>query len=154
MFSHFEETLPSRIWLHLEFICMLLRNPARSSIKLTWRSFAEDTEECRKHIDDGTMEKTEGESLSFWGRCRCEGDSRDCPHVIPRHFQWPVWMCLLGFQASSLSMGFSRQEHWGGLPFPSPGDIPNPGIEPRSPALQADSLLSEPSPIMEAPMPI
>ena len=34
-----------------------------------------------------------------------------------------------------LSMGFSRQEHWGGLPFPSPGDLPDPGIEPRSPAL-------------------
>ena len=37
-------------------------------------------------------------------------------------------------------MGFSRQEHWTGSPFPSPGDLPNPGIEPRSPALQADSL--------------
>ena len=37
-----------------------------------------------------------------------------------------------------LSMGFSRQEHWSGLPFPSPGDLPDPGIEPRSPALQAD----------------
>ena len=34
------------------------------------------------------------------------------------------------------SMGFSRQEYWSGLPFPSPGDLPNPGIEPRSPALQ------------------
>ena len=43
-----------------------------------------------------------------------------------------------------LSMGFSRQEYWGGVPFPSPGDFPNPGIEPGSPALQADSLLSEP----------
>ena len=43
-----------------------------------------------------------------------------------------------------LSMGFSRQEYWSGLPFPSPGDLPNPGIEPRSPALQADSLPSEP----------
>ena len=42
-----------------------------------------------------------------------------------------------------LSMGFSRQEYWNGLPFPSPGDLPNPGIEPRSPALQADSLPSE-----------
>ena len=42
------------------------------------------------------------------------------------------------------SMGFSRQEYWSGLPFPSPGDLPNPGIEPRSPTLQADSLLSEP----------
>ena len=42
------------------------------------------------------------------------------------------------------SMEFSRQEYWSGLPFPSPGDLPNPGIEPGSPALQADTLLSEP----------
>ena len=41
-------------------------------------------------------------------------------------------------------MEFSRQESWNGLPFPSPGDLPDPGIEPRSPALQADALLSEP----------
>ena len=39
-----------------------------------------------------------------------------------------------------LSMGFSRQEYWSGLPFPSPGDLPDSGIEPRSPASQADSL--------------
>ena len=38
----------------------------------------------------------------------------------------------------SVSKGFSRQEHWSGLPFPSPGDLPNSGIEPVSPALQAD----------------
>ena len=37
------------------------------------------------------------------------------------------------------SMGFSRQEYWSGLPFPSPGDLPHPGIEPSSPALQADA---------------
>ena len=43
-----------------------------------------------------------------------------------------------------LSMGFSRQEYWSGLPFPSPGDLPKTGIEPRSPALRADSLPSEP----------
>ena len=43
------------------------------------------------------------------------------------------------------SMGFSRQEYWSGLPFPSPGDLSNSGIEPRSPTLQADSLPSEPS---------
>ena len=42
------------------------------------------------------------------------------------------------------SMGFSRQESWSGLPFPSPGDLPDPGIEPRSPTLQADNLTSEP----------
>ena len=41
------------------------------------------------------------------------------------------------------SMGFSRQEYWSGLPFPPPGHLPDPGIEPRSPALQADTLLSE-----------
>ena len=41
-------------------------------------------------------------------------------------------------------MGFSRQEYWSGLPLPSPGDLSDPGIKPRSPALQADSLLSEP----------
>ena len=44
-----------------------------------------------------------------------------------------------------LSMGFSRQEYWSGLSFPSPGDLPNPGIEPRSPTLQVDSLPFEPS---------
>ena len=42
------------------------------------------------------------------------------------------------------SMGFSRKEYWSGLPFPSPGHLPDPGIKPRSPALQADVLTSEP----------
>ena len=42
------------------------------------------------------------------------------------------------------SMEFSRQEYWSGLPFPSPGDLPDPGIETRSPALQAAALTSEP----------
>ena len=45
---------------------------------------------------------------------------------------------------ASLSMGFSRQVYWSGLPLLSPGDLPDPGIKPGSPALQADSLLSEP----------
>ena len=39
-----------------------------------------------------------------------------------------------------LSMGFSRQEYWSGLPFPSPGDLSDPGMEPRSPALQANTF--------------
>ena len=43
-----------------------------------------------------------------------------------------------------LSMGFSKQEYWIGLPFPSPGDLPDSGIKPGSPALQADALPSEP----------
>ena len=42
------------------------------------------------------------------------------------------------------SMGFSRQEYWSGLPLPSPGDLPDPGIEAGSPTLQADALPSEP----------
>ena len=42
------------------------------------------------------------------------------------------------------SMEFSRQEYWSGLPFTSPRDLPNPGVKPGSPALQADSLPSEP----------
>ena len=59
-------------------------------------------------------------------------------HVRLFAIPWPV-----AYQAPP-SMGFSRQEYWSGLPFPSPGYLPNPGIEPRSPALQADALPSEP----------
>ena len=58
---------------------------------------------------------------------------------LSRDFVTP-W--TVAYQAP-LSMEFSRQERWSGLPFPSPGDLPDPGIEPRSPALQADALLSE-----------
>ena len=50
----------------------------------------------------------------------------------------------MGTYQAPLSMGFSRQEYWSGLPFPYPGDLPDPGIEPRSLALQADGLTSEP----------
>ena len=49
-----------------------------------------------------------------------------------------------GAYQAPLSIGFSRQEYWSGLPFPSPGDLPDLGIEPRSSALQADALPSEP----------
>ena len=62
------------------------------------------------------------------------------------HLQLFVTPWTVALQAP-LSMRFSRQESWKGLPFPSPGDLPGPGIEPRSPvspALQADSLLPEP----------
>ena len=51
------------------------------------------------------------------------------------------WM--VAYQAP-LSMGFSKQEYWSGLPFPSPGDLPDPGIEPGSPSFQADAVTSEP----------
>ena len=54
-----------------------------------------------------------------------------------------VTLWTIAYQAP-LSMGFSRQEYWSGLPFPSPGDLSDPGIEPRFPALEADALTSEP----------
>ena len=50
----------------------------------------------------------------------------------------------VGARQTPPSMGFSRQEYWSGLPFPSPGDLPDPGIELGSPALRADTLPSEP----------
>ena len=59
------------------------------------------------------------------------------------HVQLFVTPWTVAHQAPQ-SMGFSRQEYWSGLPFPSPGDLPDPGIEPRSPTLRADALTSEP----------
>ena len=56
----------------------------------------------------------------------------------------PNFLRLFVAYQSPLSMEFSRQEYWNGLPFPSPGDLPKPGMEPGSPALQEDSLPSEP----------
>ena len=50
---------------------------------------------------------------------------------------------IITYQAP-LTVGFFQQEYWSGLPFPSPGDLPNPGMELRSPALQADALPPEP----------
>ena len=60
--------------------------------------------------------------------------AKSCPALV---IPWTI-ACQ-----TPLSMGFSRQEYWSGVPFPSPGDLPNPGIEPQSPALQADSLPTE-----------
>ena len=57
---------------------------------------------------------------------------------------WPFVTPWTVTHQAPLPMGFSRQEFWGGLPCPSPGDLPNPGNEHRSPALQADSLPFEP----------
>ena len=59
------------------------------------------------------------------------------------HVRLFATLWTVAYQASP-SMGFSRQEYWSGLPFPSPGDLPNPGIEPGSPTLEADALTSEP----------
>ena len=68
------------------------------------------------------------------GMCEVKSFSRVLLFATP----WTV-----AYQAPP-SLGFSRQEYWSGLPFPSPGDLPNPGIEPGSPVFQADALPSEP----------
>ena len=56
----------------------------------------------------------------------------------------PMNCSLPGAHQAPLSMGFAKQEYWSGLLFPSPGDLPNAGIEPKFPALQAGSLPPEP----------
>ena len=79
-----------------------------------------------------------------------------CELRIQNRHSWVLRVCVLSPSVLSnsaaswtvahkppLSMEFFRQEYWSGLPFPSPGDLPNPGIKPRSPALQTDSLPSE-----------
>ena len=73
--------------------------------------------------------------LQFWKR----GPSVGCS-VAVRLFETP-WTIAL---QAPLFRGFPKQEYWSGLPFPPPGDLPDPGIQPRSPKLQADSLPSEP----------
>ena len=67
-------------------------------------------------------------------------EGEDASHSVVSNSATP-WTVA---RQAPLSMEFSRQECCSGLPFPSPGDIPNPGIKPRSPAWQADSLPSEP----------
>ena len=75
------------------------------------------------------------------GKCACP-----CGMVLVLVFtcvQLFVTLCTVARQ-TSLSIKFSRQEHWSGLPFPLPGDFPDPGIEPASSALQEYSLPTEP----------
>ena len=67
-----------------------------------------------------------------------ESHTLSVSHVLLFGTSWTV------AHQTPLSKEFPRQEYWSGLPFPSPGDLPNPGIKSRSPALQVDSLLTEP----------
>ena len=80
------------------------------------------------HPDDGILFSTKRKIMSYQGLKRHGGGlvSKLCPTLMT---PWTV-ACQ-----ACLSMGFSRQECWSGLPFPSPGDLPNSGIEPGSPAL-------------------
>ena len=71
------------------------------------------------------------ENMLKYVHCCCCLADKLCPTLLPPCGLQP---------ASFLCLGFSRQEHWSGLPFPPPGDLPDSGIEPRTPAWQADSL--------------
>ena len=89
---------------------------------------------CRK-------EKWEGGGRRQISTNICSSEERNKVKLLSRvRLLATPW--TVAYQAP-LSMGFSRQEYWSGLPFPSPGDLPDPGIESRSPALQADALPSE-----------
>ena len=101
--------------------------------------------------------------LFLKGRAQCviTGRGSKCGQVKEKKnsitVSWLVWFGLVAKSCPTLttpwtmacqaplSVGFSREEYWSGLPFPLPGDLPNPGVEPGSPALQAGSLPAEPS---------
>ena len=72
--------------------------------------------------------------------CLLQGESESVSYSVVSDSATP-WTVAL---QAPVSVGFSRQEYCNGMPFPSPGDLPIPGMEPGSPALQADSLQSEP----------
>ena len=84
------------------------------------------------------------EKCSWWTYFR----TRTCGHGVGGRkggVNWEIGTDIMyTTHQAPPSMGFSRQEYWSGLPFPSPADLPNPGIKPRYPALQADTLPSEP----------
>ena len=91
-------------------------------------------------LDNRRMPHNRGEKRKYTSRLPCHfvtGKKRKWSHVRLFATQWTV-----AYQAPP-SMEYSRQEYWSGLPFPSPGDLPDPGIKPGSPALQADYLPSE-----------
>ena len=73
---------------------------------------------------------------AMWEKVKVKVKMKSLSHVRLFATLWTV------FHQAPPSTGFSRQEYWSGLPFPSPGNLPDPGIEPRSPALQADALPS------------
>ena len=88
--------------------------------------------------DRNDMDLTEAEDIKkMWQECIEVSKVKSLNHVQLFVTPWTV-ACQ-----APLSMGFSRQEYWSELPFPSPGDLPGPGIELGSPALQADSLPTE-----------
>ena len=93
--------------------------------------------ECVLWLAPGLKDLSRRNNLGFWAYVFYLSKSVSCSVVSDSATPWTVALQAL------LSLGFSRQEFWHRLLFPSPGDLPNPGIKLGSPTLQADSLLSE-----------
>ena len=133
---------PGFLWNHLRLSPSSSKNMATSRTKLIFsflRNESRKTESVWYFITKLNLIKTD--SFLYLSVCVCVS------HSVVSDSETP---CTIARQAP-LSMEFSRQECGSGLSFPSPGDLPDPGIEPRSPALQADSLLSKP---LGKPIPI
>ena len=127
--------LPIKILNNPRHSCTNEQFPCRDN----WYIFKIIKEIChhQKENDSSTTKLTSMEYYGLCvGLCVCVGG---CVCVIAQSCLTP-W--TVAHQAP-LSMEFSRQEYWSGLPFPSPGYLPDPGVKPRSPAFQVDSLLSE-----------
>ena len=86
------------------------------------------------------LDVTQTHSIPLWQIFQDSCKRKESESVSPVRLFVTPWTVA---RQPPLSMGFSRQEYCSGLPFPSPGDLPNPGIEPGSPAFQAESLPSE-----------
>ena len=110
-----------------QYFASVTKVPPLLLIKLCWGTWLRDGQKACLTFFPA--------KLSFLN-VRSEVKSLSCVRLFVT--PWTV-----AYQASP-SMGFSRQVYWSGLPFPSPGDLPDPGIKPESPALQADALPSEP----------
>ena len=137
------EVLPSPLWTQQAGYCSCWQ---KQSIKQRVGNIAEMTRRsswvhwiCKWRMQWSENSKIQrkpwnmGEVVMFLCVCSVVSDS-----LRPHGLQPTRLLCPWD------SVGFSRQEYWSGLPFPSPGDLPNPGIKPRSPALQTDALPSEP----------
>ena len=134
------------VWKFVSWMLWLFRITVNSRQwykidNITWGSLVDSQNEnwyFKRSEEKKRSEKRDSASTIFE---RDQGSGRSvviqsCPTL------WDP-MDYIAHQAP-LSMEFFKQEHWSGLPFPSPGDLPDPGIEPGSAAFQADSLLSEP----------
>jgi len=126
------------VFLQVVFACILL-----SENRFKWASFSSVVKFPRASFSTTGTHHWPMSLVRRWSISQILQNWHKSPVCVLSHFSC-VRLCVTVAHKAPLSMGFSRQEYWSGLPFPSPGDLPNPGIEPRPPAWQTDSLPSEP----------